>query len=130
MAALMKSNSGTSKGSGFEVDTLFVTRYGTNETLLNRAAAALGFAPKSVKHETVVQRITRAEMNRAQLVKEIADKVLEGIAAGVTVTADANEQAIAAAVEARLADDFQRVEGAIADVPAETVDELGSRLSG
>lgn len=69
--ALMKSNSGTSKGSGFLTDGMFVTRYGTDETQLRRAAAALGFEPSDVRHETVVQEIARCEANRALLVSEI-----------------------------------------------------------
>lgn len=100
--ALMKSNSGTSKGSGFFTDGMFVTRYGTDETALNRAAAVLGFEPVSVKHETVVQEITRVETNRALLVREIAAAL-----GNASVVVD--EAAIARAVEKQLADDFATV---------------------
>ncbi len=127
----MKSTSGTSKGSGFAIQGgMFVVRYGTNETLLRREAARAGIEPTEVKHETVVEGITQAEVNRALFRKEIVDEMLAALAGGLTVTAEVDEEAIAALVEARLAAPLQSIEDAIADVPAETVDELGSRLSG
>lgn len=104
--ALMKSNSGTSKGSGFFTDGMFVTRYGTDAVKLNRAAAVLGFDPVSVKHETVVQEIARVDTNRALLVKETAEAVALILQGG---TVDIDEAAIARAVEKQLADDFATV---------------------
>lgn len=72
-------------------------------------SAALGFTASRVSSDTIKFMQSLAEINRARLIKDIADRVLAGIKAGVSVTADVDEEAIAAAVERRLADEFATV---------------------
>jgi hypothetical protein len=85
-----------------------------------RVSEVLGFkaaVPTSVA--AITDEITRVEVARASLVKEIVDGVLAAVAAGITVTADVDEAAIAASVEARLADEFAGVNANIDDQPTE-----------
>jgi hypothetical protein len=58
-------------------------------------SAALGFNSERVDHEAVKAEVVRAETNRALLVKQIADKVLAGVAAGATTTPAIDPKAIA-----------------------------------
>lgn len=75
----------------------------------SRVRSALGFGTEEVSPETINQERTRSRVNRALLVKEIADAILPAIASGLTVTAEVDERAIALAVEAQLADEFDAI---------------------
>jgi len=88
----------------------------------SRIADVLGFAAAKASGTAIKEEMARVAENRAGLVKEIADAVLAGISAGVTVTAEVDPQAIALAVEAQLSDELGAIPGAV-------VDELKGRLS-
>ncbi len=66
----------------------------------------LGFNAEQVSHASVRAEVTRVETARAQLVKEIADAILPAIAAGSTVTAEVDADAIADRVRVALGPDF------------------------
>lgn len=95
----------------------------------SQVSQSLGQYSVAVDSPVILAAMARADVARAALVKDIADTVLAGIADGVTVTAAVDEHAIAAAVEAQLADEFAAVSQAIDDVPGETLDELRGRLA-
>lgn len=83
-------------------------------------SGVLGFkAAVPEKAQAIVDEMTRTRVARASLVKEIADTVLAALAGGITVTAEVDPVAIAAAVEASLVDEFAGVNANIDDQPTE-----------
>ena len=69
----------------------------------------LGFNSAEASSEAIRSELDRVALNRAGLVKDIADAVLAGVASGASVAAPVDVAAIAAAVEAQLADEFAAV---------------------
>jgi len=69
----------------------------------------LGFNSAEASSEAIRSELDRVALNRAGLVKDIADAVLAGVASGSSVAAPVDVAAIAAAVEAQLADEFAAV---------------------
>jgi hypothetical protein len=100
----------------------FTSRSALSQSEATNVAAVLGFGSATASSEAIKGELARVAQNRAELVKEIADTVLAGVVAGITVTPEIDVQAIASAVEAQLADEF-------AGVPAEVVGELTARLT-
>lgn len=114
MGAWMKSNN-TGK---FYLTGEFTVRENIPQAEASQISDVLGFDAARAEGKAINAEIARVTENRARLVKEIADKVLAGVASGVTVTADVDSTAIAGAVEKRLADEFQSLPGAVADEQA------------
>ncbi len=100
--AWMKSDN----GQWYLTGEFTVHRIGRVLADARRISAVLGFNAEQVTHAAVREEVTRVETARAQLVKDIADAILPAIAAGTTVTAEVDADAIAARVRAALADDL------------------------
>lgn len=71
-------------------------------------SAVLGFKAAQVDGTAIKREIARTTVRRERLVADIAARVQDGLTGGVTVTLDPD--AIAAAVEGRLADEFAAVD--------------------
>jgi hypothetical protein len=69
-------------------------------------SAVLGFKASPASSAAITAELTRVQAARAALVKDIADAVLAGVAAGVTVTADIDYPRITADTKTGLAPEF------------------------